>query len=124
LRGDHIQLALASEIGEFLPTHNSSRVSKMKMIASVLSLTFALTVTAFAKTPYIYLDKLNPALDKLYNDFNEDCRGEPGGSEASERGCAARNKVSAQIRALGCKNIYPAPAPATSYWICPQRPAH
>jgi hypothetical protein len=93
LRGDHIQLALASEIGEFLPTHNSSRVSKMKMIASVLSLTFALTVTAFAKTPYIYLDKLNPALDKLYNDFNEDCRGEPGGSEVSERGCEIQYDV-------------------------------
>jgi hypothetical protein len=50
-------------------------------------------VTAFAKTPYIYLDKLNPALDKLYNDFNEDCRGEPGGSEASERGCEIQYDV-------------------------------
>ena len=68
-----------------------------------------------AKT--IYLDKLDPSLDRWWNALDERCRGSSG--EASDLACDERLEVDKIIKRKGCWNIYPATGPKdTSYWKC------
>jgi hypothetical protein len=67
----------------------------------------------------VYLDKLDKKLDDLYNAYDEMCRGAPGRSSMSNYGCDKRNEVSAKLKRMGYRNIYPATNPHdTSYWKC------
>ena len=69
----------------------------------------------------LYLDKLDKTLDNWWNALDEVCRGEPGDSEESNLACDQRLAVDKIIKKKGCRNIYPAPPPATSYWICKKK---
>jgi hypothetical protein len=89
------------------------------IIALTLATTAAMTPPVSAKT--IYLDKLDKTLDDWWNALDNVCRGEPGGSEASNLACEQRSAVSKIIIKKGCINIYPATHPGdTSYWRCKQ----
>jgi hypothetical protein len=72
-----------------------------------------------AKSGEVYLDKLDKSLDDWWNALDNVCRGEPGGSEASDLACKQRLEVDKILIRTGCRNVYPATNPNdTSYWIC------
>ncbi len=72
-----------------------------------------------ATIPTVYLDKLDPDLDKWWNALDEACRGYSGGSAESDLACRQRLALDALIEKKGCQNIYPASgARDTSYWKC------
>ena len=66
----------------------------------------------------VYLDKLDPKLDSLWNYLDHECRGGSGNEATTDAACDQRLTVDAIIKSKGCRNVYPAPAPATSYWLC------
>jgi hypothetical protein len=89
---------------------------RTKIAATIVTLLLSAPTALAAE---VYLDKLDKTLDDWWNTLDNVCRGEAGGSEASELACEQRSAVSNLIRKKGCRNIYPATKPnATSYWIC------
>ena len=92
---------------------------RKKLVITIISLLLSAT-TALAAD--VYLDELDKTLDDWWNALDGVCRGEPGGSEASNLACDQRLAVAKIIRKKGCRNIYPATKPnTTSYWICKQK---
>jgi len=87
-------------------------------IALAMPVNFATGAIA-AESSEIYLDKLDKTLDDWWNALDAVCRGEPGGSEASDLACEQRSAVDKILIKKGCRNVYPATGPNdTSYWIC------
>lgn len=85
-----------------------------------IPLILALSTTAVAAE--IYLDKLDKTLDDWWKALDNVCRGEPGGSEASDLACNQRSEVDKIIIKKGCRNVYPATnSGATSYWLCKRK---
>ncbi len=92
---------------------------RMIVVAAMIALTLS---SASAVAAEVYLDKLDKSLDDWWNQLDQVCRGQPGGSQASNLACAQRLDVDKIIRKNGCRNIYPATHPnATSYWICKRK---
>ncbi len=94
----------------------------MKYLSHIL-ISFALVAqapSAYAARPKtIYLDKMDKTLDSRWNALDNVCRGEPGGSPASDSACAERFALDRLIIKKGCTNIYPAMhSHDTSYWKC------
>lgn len=80
----------------------------------------ALSVSAIpANARTIYLDQLDKSLDSRWNALDNICRGDPGGSDASNAACDQRLILDKIIIKKGCVNIYPATGKNdTSYWRC------
>ena len=92
---------------------------KRKIVTTMMVLAMT-TATAFAAE--VYLDKRDRTLDNWWNALDDVCRGEPGGSEASNLACDQRLQVDKILVKLGCRNVYPASDPsATSYWLCKRK---
>jgi hypothetical protein len=93
----------------------------MKLTIATAMMVLAMT-TATAAAAEVYLDKLDKTLDNWWNALDDVCRGEPGGSEASNVACDQRLEVDKILIKLGCRNVYPATDPAaTSYWLCKRK---
>lgn len=92
---------------------------KFKIMTAIIALTLTSTTAVAAE---VYLDKLDKTLDDWWNALDNVCRGEPGGSEASNLACNQRSAVDKIIIKKGCRNVYPATNPdATSYWLCKRK---
>jgi hypothetical protein len=92
---------------------------KIKIVIAIIALALTTTTAVAAE---VYLDKLDKALDEWWNAVDNVCRGEPGGSEASDLACNQRLAVDKLIVKMGCRNVYPATNPAAaSYWLCKRK---
>jgi hypothetical protein len=89
----------------------------MRSVLPAACATFLL-VTTPSSARDIFLDKLDPKLDSLWNYLDRECRGGSGNEAATDAACDQRLTVDTIIKSKGCRNVYPALAPATSYWLC------
>ena len=91
----------------------------MKTLSSAVIALLLIFVSFPALARTIYLDKMDKVLDDRWNALDNVCRGEPGGSKASNSACDQRLALDKIIIKKGCTNIYPATNPNdTSYWKC------
>lgn len=78
----------------------------MKLSLSIATVVFVMSAGS-AHAAEVYLDKMNKTLDNWWNALDDACRGEPGGSEASDLACDQRLALDKFLKKRGCRNVYP-----------------